>query len=109
MTGVTQLTYTKHRTLERFSHIIGILEVPVLYFCGYFIDGSSGTAVGGKGLICSRFNLVRLELIIIPLALNRVLQPAGRVPVPVPGYGYEVGGYGSGTGGRETGTGRVRV
>ena len=50
-TVVTKLPCAKDSAPDRSAHTIGILGTPILYFCGGFISSSSGTAVGGKGLI----------------------------------------------------------
>jgi hypothetical protein len=43
-------TCTKERALDRSTHTIDIYRRPGLYLCGYFISGSSGTTMRGKGL-----------------------------------------------------------
>ena len=50
VTGVTKPLYTGSRAPTGYAYTIGILERLVLHLYGYFITGSSGTAVGGKGL-----------------------------------------------------------
>jgi len=52
--GITLKVCTKNRALDRSAYITDILGLPVVYLCDYFISGSSGTAMGGKGLIESR-------------------------------------------------------
>jgi hypothetical protein len=50
VTLVTGLTCAKNCAPDRSAHTIGILGRSILYFCGSFISGSSGTVSGGKGL-----------------------------------------------------------
>jgi hypothetical protein len=45
-----KLPCTKGSAPDQSVQTIGILGRPVLYFCGDFISGSSGSASGGKGL-----------------------------------------------------------
>ena len=50
VTGVTKPPYTRSRAPTGYAYTIGILERLILHLHGYLITGSSGTAVGGKGL-----------------------------------------------------------
>ncbi len=55
--GITLRVCTRNRVLDRSAYITGILGLPVVYLCDYFISGSSGTAMGGKGLTEKEFHL----------------------------------------------------
>ena len=48
--GVTKPLYTRSSASTAYAYTIGILERLILHLHGYLITGSSGTAVGGKGL-----------------------------------------------------------
>ncbi len=48
--GVTKPPYTRSSAPTGYAYTIGILERLILHLHGYLITGSSGTAVGGKGL-----------------------------------------------------------
>jgi len=48
--GVTNLPYARIKAAARYTYTIGVLEGLILHFHGYFITGSSGIAVGSKGL-----------------------------------------------------------
>ena len=50
VTVVIRILCTKGSVPDRSAHSIGILGRTVLYFCGDFISGSSGTVSGYKGL-----------------------------------------------------------
>ncbi len=52
--GVTKLPYTRSSAPTGYAYTIGILERLILHLHGYLITGSSGTAVGGKGLRSKR-------------------------------------------------------
>ncbi len=61
--GVTKPPYTRSRAPTGYAYTIGILERLILHLHGYLITGSSGTAVGGKGLILVVFTIQWLPLL----------------------------------------------